>query len=312
MQLKYVWIALADEDGKKNSLTGKLRATVNNTELVLEKNRRIEIRDMQEYNNDLAEESLIITSQDSLLEVEKAQAGTAEVWESGITGNTENQTAEKKGQKTGPAILGFGSDYHGKAAYIVLDEQGITLDFLEMVFCRHHKQPVKILETDRLLVREITTGDLEDLAYIYADPSITQFVEPLYAYEEELAFTQAYIKNMYGFYGYGLWLVFEKNSGRLIGRMGLENGEIDGTLEVELGYLVAKDEQRKGYAYECCKAILQYAWEELGIEAVMLCTDPQNTASVNLAKKLGFTIYAEGVGKYDVYRRALAEKMTLN
>lgn len=32
MQLKYVWIALADEDGKKNSLTGKLRATVNNTE----------------------------------------------------------------------------------------------------------------------------------------------------------------------------------------------------------------------------------------------------------------------------------------
>ena len=48
--------------------------------------------------------------------------------------------------------------------------------------------------------------------------------------------------------------------------------------------------QRQGLAYEVCRAILQYAKEELGFEAVQLQVEAENTASIRLAEKLNFSI----------------------
>ncbi|MFR2511412.1 MAG: hypothetical protein ACLS9K_04365 [Lachnospira eligens] len=45
---------------------------------------------------------------------------------------------------------------------------------------------------------------------------------------------------MYGFFGYGLWLVFDKKTGELVARAGIENRSIDGQNCQELGYLVKK------------------------------------------------------------------------
>lgn len=45
---------------------------------------------------------------------------------------------------------------------------------------------------------------------------------------------------MYGFFGYGLWLVFDKKTGELVARAGVENRSIDGQNCQELGYLVKK------------------------------------------------------------------------
>ena len=69
---------------------------------------------------------------------------------------------------------------------------------------------------------------------MYAEPGMTDYMEGLYEYEEELEYQKAYIENMYRFYGYGIWLVFEKKTGTLIGRAGVEHPGRLGLLRVYL------------------------------------------------------------------------------
>lgn len=195
------------------------------------------------------------------------------------------------------ACFGFGNGYYGNARYVALTEEAVTDRFLDIVWARHYKQPVTVLETKRLLVREITVDDLPALYELYSYPDMTEYVEPLYDYDRELQFTKDYIENMYGFYGYGLWLVFRKADGKLIGRAGLENRIIDGVTQVELGYVIGRPFWRCQYATECCSAIIKYAFSEEGpaLKKLALCTRRDNIPSIGLALKLGFRLYAENL-----------------
>lgn len=186
------------------------------------------------------------------------------------------------------------------------------LDYCQKVYERCHGIPWTILETERCILREIKVEDLERLYEIYEEPSITRYMEPLYEKrEEERRYTEAYIQNMYGFYGYGIWIVEEKETGRIIGRAGLENRE-DG--EIELGYMVAKEAQGKGIAYEVCRAILTYAEENLGMEQIACYVRTGNEASVRLCGKLGFHWEEERMIKgqrYQIYRQGDRRKCVM-
>ncbi len=180
-------------------------------------------------------------------------------------------------------------------------------DFFQKVYERSHKIPWTILETERLLVREIQIEDLDRLYEIYDQPTITDYVEKLYEKrEEEEDYTRAYIQNMYGFYGYGIWVVIEKETGRPIGRAGIENHE--DSEEVELGYLIAKECQRKGYAFEVCQAILDYAKGELCFDEIGCYVHPDNWVSRHLCDKLGFSYEGEkksGDARLSYYKKKL-------
>ena len=146
-----------------------------------------------------------------------------------------------------------------------------------------------MLETPRLYLREQTVEDLNRLYEIYEDASIRKFVEPLYAdRQEETAFTEAYIRHMYRFYGYGLWVVCLRENDRIIGRAGLGNRVIDGSEKLELGYLIAEEYQRQGYALEACEAICSFAATRLEADEIACITATDNEASAALLKKLGF------------------------
>ena len=164
--------------------------------------------------------------------------------------------------------------------------------FLQRIWQRHHKMPWTILETERLLVRELTLDDMEKLFELYSYEGMTDYMEGLYPYEEEYAYQKAYIDNMYRFFGYGMWLVFEKESGKLVGRAGVEHREaLEG--ELELGYAIGTPWQRKGYASEVCRGILAYVKEELGFEEIVSLVEPANVASIHLLEKLGFGFETE-------------------
>lgn len=173
--------------------------------------------------------------------------------------------------------------------YVIQEFEGIDEKFLERVFCRFHNLPWEILETKRCLVREFAMEDLDALFELYAKPGMTDYVEPLYSYEEEAAYEEAYIKHRYHYFGYGMWLVFDKESGKLIGRAGLEDRDYPEGTAMELGYMIAPEYQRKGYATEVCRAILTYAKEELEAESVNCLVDEKNVPSVRLVERLGFT-----------------------
>ncbi len=150
-----------------------------------------------------------------------------------------------------------------------------------------------ILKTDRLTLREIRVEDVDRLYEIYEGPGITDFIEPLYEdRDEEIVYTRDYIKYQYGFYGYGLWIVTENDTGRIVGRAGLTNRP--GYLEAELAYVIEKDRQGRGYAKEALKAIVSYARDELYLESLNCFVIPGNDISIHLCKKLGFE-YLEDV-----------------
>lgn len=168
----------------------------------------------------------------------------------------------------------------------------VDYDFLEKVYQRHHGVPWTILETERLVVREFSLADMDALFELYSYEGMADYMEGLYPYEEEYNYQKAYIENMYRFFGYGMWLVFEKETGKLVGRAGVEHREeLEG--ELELGYAIGTPWQGKGYATEVCRGILEYAHEELGFEEICSLVQPENIASVHLLEKLGFRMEEE-------------------
>ena len=163
--------------------------------------------------------------------------------------------------------------------------------FFVRVYERHHRIPWTILTTERCVVKEFSMDYLDALFELYAGEGMTDYIEPLYPYEEERKYQEAYIEHMYRFYGYGMWIVCEKETGTLIGRVGIENREEMGG-ELELGYAIGTPYQRQGYAMEVCRAVMQYAKEELGITHLHCLIEEGNAVSEHFAAKLGFS-YAE-------------------
>lgn len=191
-------------------------------------------------------------------------------------------------------VIGYYSPYEEKLPFLKVENavsglKGLRFESLEQYRRRCTGEPVTVFETKRCIVREITLKDLDRLYEIYAEPGMTEFIEPLYKNrEEEENFTKAYIKNMYGFYGYGLWIVEEKESGKIIGRAGIENRNLGGKTVLELGYLFSRCYQGIGIAFEVCTGIIEFTRNVLGIQSLHSFVNEENTPSTRLLFKLGF------------------------
>lgn len=172
-------------------------------------------------------------------------------------------------------------------AYCIESINDIDDEYKKMVYCRTKGIPMDILETERLLVREIQVSDVQDLYELYADKSITRYMEPLFeSVEDEINYTKDYIKNIYGFYGFGMWILVLKETNQVIGRAGLEYKEgYDG---LELGFMLGTKYQHKGYAYEACKAIINYAVNYLEQKSFRAVVHRDNVSSRRLSERLGF------------------------
>ena len=92
------------------------------------------------------------------------------------------------------------------AAYVIEEIGEITFSVYDEIYRRLAGLPLMITRTKRLLIRESTVGDVPEFYRIYRDPSITKYMEDLFGDpEEEIAYMKEYIRQIYGFYGYGMW-----------------------------------------------------------------------------------------------------------
>lgn len=175
--------------------------------------------------------------------------------------------------------------------FVIEGFEEINTKFIEKIYKRSKGQPVTIAETDRLIIRELTVDDIKEMYIIYQSPEIRQFVHDIDDYlNVEIDKHKAYIKNVYSFYGYGLWGIFNKSDNKLIGRCGIQNNEINGNVEIELGYLLDVKYWGFGYAIECTMAVLDYAFNELSIPRVVAVIDKVNYRSRKVADNIGFKI----------------------
>lgn len=169
--------------------------------------------------------------------------------------------------------------------YIIEDMDELEDSDYEHIFRRIKGLPCFILETKNLIVRETTVDDVDSFVGLYEDSSITKYMEDLFPYEEEKKYQQNYIDMVYSFYDCGIWSLILKETGEVIGRMGVEITEEEGV--ADLGFMLGKAYQKHGYALEAGKAILEYAFTIDGITSVRARIHPDNKESIKLCERLG-------------------------
>jgi RimJ/RimL family protein N-acetyltransferase len=209
-----------------------------------------------------------------------------------MIGATDQTLSLREGRKiaavgyVNPRLLGQKLD---GAIMVIEGFEEVDFYFLERMYQREHGLPWTVMETKRCFLREMTVEDLDGLYELYQGEGMTDFIEGLYEdRKKEEEYTRAYIRNMYPFYGFGMWIAIERATGRMIGRAGLNLREIHGKLVLELGYLIGKEFQNRGFATELCEGILQFAREGTEFEEIHCLIEKGNGISVHLAEKLGF------------------------
>ena len=149
-----------------------------------------------------------------------------------------------------------------------------------------------ILETTRLLLREMTPNDFAALYAVLGDTDITEH----YPYTFDEARVKNWIvRNMerYQKDGFGLWAVILKETGEMIGDCGITLQNIHGQMLPEVGYHIRKDHQRRGFASEAAAACIRWAFENHDFPAVYSYMKYTNIPSQKTAMKNGMHFIEE-------------------
>ena len=164
----------------------------------------------------------------------------------------------------------------------------IDIEHLKKVYCHQKDIPYRIGESDELIIREEKEDDLEYIYEMYQDEDCIKFLEPLPditsvdPHERYLS-----VKDSYMLFGYGMWIVEEKETGDTIGRAGFEYND-DNT--VSIGFMIKKEKRGKGYGKTSAQLCIQYLYKTLtGMKVVAKCHQ-DNVASIHILESLGIEI----------------------
>jgi len=143
-----------------------------------------------------------------------------------------------------------------------------------------------ILETPRLVLRELSLDDLDFIADLLAHPEVMHFWPKPYSRDE----AEAWIRRQQERYtrdGYGYWLALDKASKQPIGQAGLLRQDVDGVIEVGIGYIIHRPFWRQGYATEAAAHCRDYAFETLRKQRIVVLARPENVVSQSVARRIG-------------------------
>lgn len=146
-----------------------------------------------------------------------------------------------------------------------------------------------ILNTERLLLREMVASDLGSLHEVLSDAEAMRFYpEPF-----DRSMSQAWVERNIQRYvkdGFGLWALILQQSGELIGDCGLVIQSLKGEEVVEIGYHVRRDLWGRGLATEAAKACCDYGFNQLGRTKLVSLIHPRNISSQRVAQKVGMSL----------------------
>lgn len=154
---------------------------------------------------------------------------------------------------------------------------------------RRSFQNIPSLETERLLLRKILPEDEDDMYEYSRDPQTSQYL--LWEPHSSLVYTRAHIKYLQKSYRNGTffdWALVLKESGKMIGTCGFT--EIyEKQKKAEIGYVIAPNFQKMGFAPEAIRKVMEYGFETLGLSELHARFMQDNTASEKVLTRLGFT-----------------------
>ena len=145
------------------------------------------------------------------------------------------------------------------------------------------------LPTPRLVFREMTLDDLDDMAALLGDPEVMGYY-PRPKNRDEASAWITWNQRLYRTYGYGLWLLSLGDTGEFVGDCGLTPQQVDGVTEIEVGYHVRACLQGRGLATEAAAACRDYARDVLEVDRLIAIIDPRNQPSQRVAENLGLVV----------------------
>ncbi|WP_181771429.1 GNAT family N-acetyltransferase [Amycolatopsis pittospori] len=146
------------------------------------------------------------------------------------------------------------------------------------------------LETERLLLRQFTEADVDDLFALYDDPEVMRFLnggKPANRAEIIGHDLPAFLGYYERFPGYGFWAAIEKTTGAFLGWFHFRPLRGHRTDDPELGYRLNRSSWGKGYATEGSLALLEKGFTELGAQRVWAGTMAVNLGSRRVMEKIG-------------------------
>jgi ribosomal-protein-alanine N-acetyltransferase len=159
--------------------------------------------------------------------------------------------------------------------------------------------PFPVLETERLLLRQLCDDDTADVFIMRSDPEVMQYIpRPLAVTLDDAA---AVIQMVNDFIEKGEkinWAITAKSTGRVIGMIGYVNMKPE-HFRAEVGYSLSKAWHRQGIMREALTCVLKYGFERMNLHSVEAITDADNIASGSLLLATGFV--QEAFFKEDFY-----------
>ena len=152
---------------------------------------------------------------------------------------------------------------------------------------------IPTIETERLILRPHTVEDFEAYHALWSNDAVVRFISGVASTREQSWGRMLRVAGMWHHMGFGFLAIEEKSSGRFVGEAGFLDMKRDmqpvgteGTLEA--GWALMPEVQGKGYATEALRALIGWAEAHFPERPMSCIIDPDNTASLRLAEKLGF------------------------
>jgi RimJ/RimL family protein N-acetyltransferase len=146
------------------------------------------------------------------------------------------------------------------------------------------------LNTERLVLRQFTEDDVDNLVELDGDPDVMRFINggrPTPRQEIENDILPMFLDYYERFPGYGFWAAVEKPTRQFVGWFHFRPAEGAGPDEIELGYRLRKSAWGKGYATEGSRALIDRGFAEFGVQRVVAFAMVVNVASRRVMEKAG-------------------------
>jgi len=147
---------------------------------------------------------------------------------------------------------------------------------------------VIILETERLVLREVTVQDAAFVLDLLNSPGFLENIgdRGVRTPDQARTYIEERVLGSYRDHGFGMWLTAQKSDGAAVGLAGLVRR--DGLDVPDVGYAFIQRAWGRGYAQEAAAAVLAHARGPMGIPQLAAITTPQNLASMAVLRKVGF------------------------
>lgn len=142
---------------------------------------------------------------------------------------------------------------------------------------------MKVLETERLILRDFYQTDLDDFYEYAKHPEVGPMAgwKPHESKEETFGILTSFRKKQ------EVWAIYHKDDKKVIGSIGVHRKSLNG--QFELGYVLSKDYWGQGLVKEGCDIIIDYMFNVVGINQLIVEHFISNIQSKRVIEKLGFT-----------------------